>query len=542
MAFLFPLFARKVGLQPPRVAKVSHRTIKVPLADGVQTIAEHWTPNGVTDAPLILVRTPYGRFMINVLVARHLAHQGFQVLVQSSRGTDGSEGSFDDPFTCEIEDGAATVAWLREQSWYPGRFITFGDSYLGYTQLALAEAAGDDLAGCVLRVAPTSLYEMFWPSGALAFKSLFPWSLMAAKDPRLGLRNAIVGKRQEPKVIAVGKTAPLVETYRSLSGDPIDFWEEWATHPDADDPYWKRGDLRPVLDEISCPVLVQGGWYDLFLEDSLEQYSRLTARGVPAELLLGPWSHAHMLTKALGATLSDATSWLLEVAGVEKRKPTHPVRLIEINSGTAISSPTWPEADSTMTLHLAGAGRLLDSADDQDGSASFRYDPSDPTPAVGGATNETHAGAADNTQLEQRADVLTFTTDPLPADTHLLGAPHVDLVFGSDRSDTAVFVRLCQVTPGGKSTNLTDRLVLLKADDKVDGVWQVSVELPPTCARIPQGDRLRLQVSSGAYPRFLRHPGTDENAFTAKEFHAAQQVVHHGPSHPSRLELRLAGA
>jgi putative CocE/NonD family hydrolase len=544
MALLFPLFARRLGLQPPRVAKVAHRKVRIPLADGVRTVAEHWTPLGAADAPLVLVRTPYGRMMINVLVARHLAHQGFQVLVQASRGTDGSEGAFDDPFTCEREDGAATVEWLRGQSWYPGSFLTFGDSYLGYAQLALAEAAGDDLAGCVLRVAPTSLYDMFWPGGSLAFKSLLPWCLLAAKDPRLGLRSIIADRRNAPKVVAVGRTAPLLETYRTLAGERIGFWEDWATHPEADDPYWVRGDLRPVLDTLSCPVLVQGGWYDLFLEDSLLQYRRLAERGVPVELLLGPWSHAQMLTKALGPTLSDATAWLREVAGLEDRPAgTQPVRLVEIGSREASSHPTWPEPGEELALHLAADGRLAEAAGSTDASTRYRYDPADPTPAVGGATNEATAGPGDNTDLERRPDVLTFTTDRLPAAVHLLGSPAVDLTFGSDRSDTAVFVRLCEVGADGTSTNLTDRLVRLhEADRGADDCWQLRVSLPPTCARIAEGNRIRLQVSSGAYPRFLRHPGTAESAVTATAFHPAEQVVHHGPAHPGTVRLPLRAA
>ena len=524
-----------------RVARVSHRKTWIPLADGVRTLAEHWSPVGVSDPPLVLIRTPYGRRLFNLLIARHLAHQGFQVLVQASRGTDGSEGTFDDPFTCEREDGAATVAWLRAQSWYPGSFITFGDSYLGYTQLALAEAAGDDLAGCVLRVAPTTLHDMLWPSGSLAYQSAFPWCLMAAKDPRLGLRSTIQGRRNAPKVLALGKTPPLIESYRSLAGGRIGFWEDWATHPDGSDPFWQRGDLRGALDVISCPVLVQGGWYDLFVEDSLEQYTRLAARGVPVELLLGPWSHGDMLTKALGRSLSEATAWLLDVAGLEARPAGRaPVQLVEINSGTTAGLASWPAPGGELVLHLAAGGRLLEQPDDADASTSYRYDPADPTPSVGGATNDIKAGRGDNTELEQRADVLTFTTDPLPHDLHLLGGPTVSLTFGSDRPDTAVFVRLCEVAPDGSSSNITDRYVrLAEADRAADGSWQVAVVLPPTCAWIAAGQRLRLQLSSGAYPRFLPHPGTAENPVTARELHPAHQVVRHGPSHPATVRLAL---
>jgi putative CocE/NonD family hydrolase len=538
MGVLLSLYVKKLGLQPPRIRKVSHQTIRVPLADGVETLAEHWTPDGVTNAPLVLMRTPYGRMLSNLLFARYLTHQGFQVLVQSSRGTDGSEGTFDDPFTCEVEDGVASVAWIRQQPWYPGRFFTFGESYIGYTQLALAEGAGDDLAGCVLRVTPSCLYDMFWPSGMLAFASAFPWSLMASKDPRLGFRSTIKGKANEPKVRAAGKTAPLCETYRTVSGAPIAFWEDWISHPDVDDPYWKRGDLRAALETMTCPVLVQGGWYDLFIEDSLEQYQLLADRGVPVELVLGPWSHAGMLTQALGLTLRDATAWLLEQAGIESRPAgTQPVRLTSIG-GAATTHATLPQPTGELVFQLADGGRLGEEVSLEDGTTSFRYDPADPTPAVGGATNEQKAGAADNTALEKRSDVVTFTTEPLTADLHLLGQPVVELAFGSDRPDTCVFVRLCHVAPDGVSTNLTDRILRLSASNRdADGSWQVSLALPMTCADLPAGHRVRLQISSGAYPRFVRHPGTAENPVTAKTFHPMNQVVHHGPSHPGVLRL-----
>jgi hypothetical protein len=333
----------------------------------------------------------------------------------------------------------------------------------------------------------------------------------------------------------------LLPGYQRLSGASIGFWENWASHPDEADPYWQQGDLRPVLDRLACPVLVQGGWYDLFLEDSLEQYTRLAARGVPVELQIGPWAHAHMLTRALRATLTDATAWLREVADLDRRPAgVPPVRLMEINSEAESGHPAWPTASGgQLSLHLADGGRLTETAPTAPGRTHFRYDPANPTPSVGGATNEPTAGPADNRSLEQRSDVVTFTTEPLAAAVRILGSPIVELVFGSDRSDTCVFVRLCEVRPDGSSTNVTDRLVVLRPESRGDdGTWQVRVTLPPTNIAVAAGNGLRLQLSSGAFPRFLRHPGTGDNPATTVDFHPASQVVHHGGS--VRLPLRAA--
>ena len=132
------------------------------MSDGVVLLADHYIPDGDIDAPLVLMRSPYGRRVVFGLVARALAYEGFQVVVQSCRGTAGSGGQFDRPFRTEADDGRDTVAWLREQSFYPGRFATFCGSYLGYVQLALPPESKTDLFAAVLRITPSAGHTMSW--------------------------------------------------------------------------------------------------------------------------------------------------------------------------------------------------------------------------------------------------------------------------------------------------------------------------------------------------------------------------------------------
>jgi putative CocE/NonD family hydrolase len=120
-------------LRPPRASKVERRKdVIARMSDGVTLLADHYVPDGDTNAPLVLMRSPYGRRAVYGLLARALAYEGFQVVIQSCRGTDGSGGRFDRPMQTESDDGRDTVAWLREQDFYPGRFATFGGSYLGF--------------------------------------------------------------------------------------------------------------------------------------------------------------------------------------------------------------------------------------------------------------------------------------------------------------------------------------------------------------------------------------------------------------------------
>jgi uncharacterized protein len=122
-----------------------HRDLPVPMRDGAVLRADRHVPVGHEDAPLVLVRTPYDRRRLwEWLYCRPSARRGSQVVIQSCRGTEDSDGRLR-PFD-ERDDGLDTVGWLRQQPWYPGRFATFGPSYLGLAQWALADGKVEDLA------------------------------------------------------------------------------------------------------------------------------------------------------------------------------------------------------------------------------------------------------------------------------------------------------------------------------------------------------------------------------------------------------------
>ena len=150
--------------------------------------------------------------------------------------------------------------------------------------------------------------------------------------------------------------------------------------------------------------------------------------------------------------------------------------------------------------------RRAESAPDR-----YDYDPADPTPAVGGAVIGRHAGARDNRRLESRPDVLVYTSAQLERDLELIGPVAAELHVRSSLAHTDFFTRLCDVAPNGRSTNVCDGLVRLapgRLPQRTDGTTCVRIELSPTACCFRRGNRLRLQVSSGAHPRFSRNPGS----------------------------------
>jgi hypothetical protein len=144
------------------------------------------------------------------------------------------------------------------------------------------------------------------------------------------------------------------------------------------------------------------------------------------------------------------------------------------------------------------------------------------------------SGRRNNTALEARPDVLTYTTAPLEADTEVIGEVSAEIWFSSSLAHADVFVRLCDVDPRGRSWNVCDGLTSLTGADKVT---RATVRLWATAYRFKRGHRIRVQVSSGAFPRYARNPGSGEPLATATRLLAADQSVYHDPAHPSAVIL-----
>jgi putative CocE/NonD family hydrolase len=173
----------------------------------------------------------------------------------------------------------------------------------------------------------------------------------------------------------------------------------------------------------------------------------------------------------------------------------------------------------------------------------FTYDPADPTPNLAGPVGNQGRARVDNRVLEARPDVLTFTSSALTGDLEIIGVPAVDLYVTSSCEHTDFFARLCEVNPAGQSLNICDGLLRLSPGQPAaadDGTRRVQFELWPVAHRFRAGNRLRLQVSSGAHPRYARNTGTGEPLATASTLVAAQQAVYHDPAHQSGVILPVA--
>jgi len=155
------------------------------------------------------------------------------------------------------------------------------------------------------------------------------------------------------------------------------------------------------------------------------------------------------------------------------------------------------------------------------GPTAFTYDPADPTPTIGGRSLVPPYGYADDSALAERTDVLAFTGPPLPEPIEVFGAPVAELAHRTD-NPADLFVRISEVDPQDRSQNVSDAFVRLDPDHR-DGL--VRVELDPVAHRFAAGNRIRLLVCGGSFPRWERNLGTSEPAGTAVTMARSHQSI-----------------
>lgn len=543
MSLTSRLISRLMKLPPAETHDfVITRDLRVPMPDGVVLLADHYAPRSGPKRPTLLIRSPYGRSgFFGSVFALPYVERGYQVFIQSCRGTAGSGGDFV-YVRNEQRDGLATIAWIKQQEWFSGELAMVGASYLGFVQWAIAADAGPEMKALVPCVTTSDCNLFRYQGGSLTLESAFGWSSMmtqtAATGPKL---SALLGQRKQERQLEKGYAhLPLSEADRVAIQQPSSHFQEVITHR-PDDDYWKAVDFSARVGEVTTPIALQAGWYDLFLDWQLQDYQRLRAAGRQPYLLIGPWFHGELASFA--ASTRDALAWLnAQVKGDRRGLREQPVRLFVMGANEWRDFADWPPPARSEHWHLQPDGGLTQAAPPGSEPDRYRYDPADPTPTVGGNSlgSRKRMGVKDNRKVEARPDVLVYTSAVLEHDLEVIGPVTADLYVRSSLEHTDFFVRLCVVEPSGKSLNLCDGLLRLtprQPASDADGIRHIQIGLWPTAYRFRRGQRLRVQVASGAHPRFARNPGSGEPLATATKLFVAEQAVYHDPAHPSALLL-----
>jgi len=552
-----------LGLPRRRVA--SHSSSEwLALSDGVRLATHVIRPAnaGAEPVPTVLMRTPLPTARSTAparFVARMLAEDGFNVVLQECRGRYDSEGSFRH-FEDEARDGAETIAWIAEQQWGDGPLALLGFGYSGYAAWAALSHAPKPVAALVVGFQGRDPYASLYVGGALR--------LEAALHLGVGIGEHSIAPKRSLDMARGFEHRPVCEADR-VTRCRVDSYRDWTRHPRRDD-FWRA--LTPAIPAPPPATLLIGGWYDPSIGPLLADYAELRASaarcGTPApELVVGPWAggrgardpRSSRKGRKRGVALRRVGAFLERtLRGSGRRAPGASVFVYGADLWREF--PEWPPPETqeqVFFLHSRGRangpiedGELL-PAEPADGSEAdhFTSDPADPVRSVGVALRGAR-GPGDQRTLETRADVLCYTTPPLAEDIDVSGPAHLVLFVASKAPDCDFAAKLVDVAPDGTAMNRGEGYVRARwQSDRAEPVWfdgdtprRIEIEIVAACSRFRAGHRVRLEVASSNFPCFDRNPNTHDGPENAlpEEFVAACQTLYHDPSHPSRLVLHTA--
>lgn len=552
MSLVSRFFGRLWRLPAPQTHDIAIETVRIPLRDGAELVADRYYARSGRPQPTLLMRSCYGRGSLFKLIVVLFAERGMQVVVQSCRGTGGSQGVFR-PFFDEQNDGEDSVKWIERQPWFTGDLALWGVSYLGNTAWAVANSSvASKVKAIGFHVTLTNFCDRTYAFGGFTLETCIGWTLTMQNVIRTSGMNmfaALMGMRKTRGLAERAiETIPLRNADRIVVPDGVSWWQDWMDHAEPNDPWWDPVNYGPSAGAIPATVMT-AGWYDIFLPWQLEDFITAQRAGRDVRIVIGPWMHAALAGMCESLRQSIALFQArFDIGAVRSgNSQSSRVRLFLMGADEWREYPSWPIPNSSSKTYFLQAGGVLSSSTPASESSSvFNYDPSRPTPSFYGPTLQGRRGSGDLAELERRSDVLLFSSDPLAADSDVIGPVSADIFLRSNTQHTDLYLCLCDVTPGARSTNVCDGYIRLRpelpSESSADhnGVRKVHVEFWPTAYRFRQGHRVRVVVASGAHPRYARNLGSGEPLGDAQTMVVAHQEIFHGPEHPSAIMLAVA--
>lgn len=549
----------KEGVRTAEYPVLPTETAHMTTSDGVTLVAQVYRPSIAVKVPTILVRIPFTQTWKNDLAAdvigKFWASRGYNAVIQGTRGRYKSGGTYY-PLRDERRDGIETLHWLSEQPWFDGRLGMWGGSAFGYTEWVLANQQNPGPSALIIQIASTDFHDMFHPGGAFSLESALFWAVRSRGsedvDPSFAdLERGFNG-------------FPLIEADNRAVGQ-IPFFDDWATHTTKDD-YWRAIDGEDRARTIKAPVLLMAGWSDPFLPSQLRDYEEIQRhadRRVARDtrLVIGPWTHADPIRFPDGsdagsyrkASLAPSIPWFdhhLRDQPLDTQL-TAPVRIFVLGENKWRDEQEWPLKRAVYTpFYLSSGGRantasgdgklLLSPPTAKQPPDIYNYDPRAPVPSRGGAMLGPRAGMFLQTDVEDRPDVLVYTSDVLELETEVTGPVKAELLVHTTARNTDFTVKLVDVYPDGRAYSVSDGILRRGYEaHAAENPTRISVQLWPTSILFRKGHRIRIEVSSSNFPRYDRNPNT--GAAIAQEVNpiTARQTIFHEPGAESYILLPI---
>jgi putative CocE/NonD family hydrolase len=554
------------------------------MRDGTVLRANVYRPTGEGRWPVLLFRTPYGKEGVTTeFDPVPAARRGYVVIAQDTRGCGRSEGEFV-PFIYDANDGADSVDWAAALPYADGQVGMFGSSYDGFDQWSAASQQPSALKAMVPWNSPSDPFDgQSYRGGAFEFGLHASWHLsmgFGVLARRLQDAPDVLGEavrqqsRELDNLVPVGYWSLPLAQFAPLRRNDVGpvFFDEIAGAMDRTARVWEALDIPAIHDRVQAATLNVGGWYDLFVSGTIDNFTAMRARGRPTRLLIGPWTHSERSSPVvgelnfgvgsqlaaidLGLSLSDRQlrwfdHWLKGIDTGIMAEP--PIKLFVMGANVWRDEEEWPLARAVDTrYYLRAGGHLSQEPPGAEEPDRYAYDPANPVPTLGGAFAMAPgyaAGPFDQRPIEARPDVVVFTTSPLEDDTEVTGPIEVRLWATSSAPDTDFVARLVDVYQDGRSINLTDGIIRARYRNFHLGEppsliepgrpYAYAIDLWATSNVFKAGHRIGLQVTSSNFPRWDRNPNTGHAFGADAELQVAHQEILHDGAHPSHVRLPL---
>jgi hypothetical protein len=591
--WVFGFALATIGLGPPQPLRgqtgpsltasdiVIQYDVPLKTRDGVTLYADIYRPKSSDRFPVILMRTPYDKSVSwAVSPVFKIVLSGYVVIIQDVRGRYTSEGEWY-PFKHEQADGFDTVEWAASLPYSNGKVGMMGASYVGATQMLAAIAQPPHLAAIAPNMTASN-YHDGWTYQGGAFEQWFDqnWTSQLAQNTLQRLirenTNALVGAPTLPLANYPVFNFGHLPADAQLTAALAPYYLDWLAHPDYDD-YWKQWSIEEHFSNIAVPMLQVGGWYDIFNAGTLRNYVGAKTHGAgnaartQQHLLIEIGGHAgfgrrigdvdfgpHAVENVYTDVILDWYDFLFKSMQNEFATDKA-VKLFVMGANEYRQEDDWPPPQAQLTkyfLHSAGRanslrgdGSLSVLAPKSEAADAYVYNPANPVPTVGGPlccdAEHMQPGPRDQRSVENRDDVLIYSTGPLARDLEVTGPVTATLFVKSSAVDTDFTAKLVDVAPDGFAQNLTEGILrthyraspehaaLMNAGQ----IYEICVDLWATSNVFLRGHKLRLEISSSNFPRFDRNLNTGEEIKFARTYVAATNTILHDAQHPSALVL-----
>lgn len=511
------------------------KTYNVEMRDGVLLATDVYKPLKSDKYPVVVIRTPYNKnhddHILNTV--ERYSNDGYVVVTQDIRGRYSSGGEYE-AFRSDgwgdHQDGYDTIEWIANQSWSNGKVCMVGASARGIATYLAAGSNPPHLTCAFAQFAGGDLYDLSYPSGAYRYEFLDGWLTLMREKEQLEL---------------------LQDHYLY-------------------DEIWEPVSLPNRYSEIKVPFFHAGGWFDPLREGNLDAFNGLRENGNESIrdsqwMLFGPWGHVTNDSQEQGDIIFPENS-LVDLFAYEKKWVEYWLKGIDNgmmqvpkiqyyamsatensdNTTTNIwkTSDTWPPNNTKTTFYLTSNNELQASSVPEYGELSYIYDPTKPIRTIGGNNLVYPGGPKDQSENEDRNDVLVFTSEVLETPLEIAGKITANLFVSSEGIDTDFNVKITDVYPDGRSILITDATARMRNWQSgsietfmIPGeIYEIDFLIGNTAMTFLAGHQIRVTIASSNYPRYSVNPNI-EDMFSTTDYEIVENTVYLNSYYPSSISL-----